>query len=144
MRTETEEVPDDSVPNKVTVHTKYKISAAFLSQFKDVKVDLVYPFKYVESPDEYEVDVSASIFLCTSPNPKFVIERFYPGDDVNNLFKAGIDKDGDMPYVFRVVGSRVGSQSLIIPSTAKAHRPQRGGALVKHQFERYGQYPKLL
>lgn len=120
VRTETEPDPPERVGNKETVHTKYKISAAFLSQLRDVKVDLVYPFKYVESPDAYEVDVSASIFLCTSPNPKFVIERFYPGDDVNNLFKAGIDKDGDIPYVFRVVGS----QSLTIPSTAKLTDPK--------------------
>ena len=120
VRTETEEDKDTSVPNKETVHTKYKISAAFLTQLRDVKVDLVYPFKYVESPDAYEVDVSASIFLCTWPNPKFVIERFYPGDDVNNLFKAGIDKDGDIPYVFRVVGSK----SLTILSTAKLTDPK--------------------
>ena len=122
LQTEKVENKDPSVANKETIHTQYKISPAFINQLRDVKVDLVYPFKYVDNPDNYEVEVSASIFLCSSQNPKFFIDRFYPNDDIKKLFESGIEKTGDnVPYVFRVVGSK----PLSIASTEKITDPEK-------------------
>ena len=93
--------------NKMRVRTNYKISPALLRTLPAVELELVYPFKYVKSPAEYEVEVSASVFFCTTKTPRFCDSFVYPDkEDVNKIFNPGVDERDGRACVFRAVGKK--------------------------------------
>lgn len=64
---------------------------------------LVYPFKYVDEPANYEVDAAVAVFLANTDRPYFRNSAIYPDYKVAELFKK--QELGDEASVFRFISS---------------------------------------